>query len=178
MTMSIQRPLFRPRFTPIPPDVDVPSLVHNTPNFRWCHREDSRLHFSPFQKLSRIINSVTIEQGLPIVVDNWHLRRDWDAALFSKEWLDREHGNDSTFHFEQADKRYNSEGSCQGTGYIYVYFVLFIPSPFPCGPGFLIEEYRDERETAPKTLCKGFGLSPGMASLASRAAAEANKLPG
>lgn len=92
--MSLQKPIFKPRFTPIPPDVHIPTLVHSTPNFHWAHREDARLHSSPFPKLNQIIHTVTIEQGLPIVVDNWHLRNDWNGALFSKEWLDREHGED------------------------------------------------------------------------------------
>ena len=94
--MSSQKPLFnpKPRFTPIPPDIDIPSLVHRTPNFHWCHREDSRLHVPPFPKLTQIIHSVTIEQGLPIVVDNWHLRQDWNGSVFSKEWLARKHGDE------------------------------------------------------------------------------------
>jgi hypothetical protein len=96
--MSLQKPLFtpKPRFTPIPADVDIPALVHSTPNFHWAHREDARLHTHPFHKLQQIIHSITIEQGLPIVVDNWHLRQDWNASLFSKEWLVREHGDDGT----------------------------------------------------------------------------------
>ena len=92
--MSGPKPLFKPRFTPIPPDIDIPRLVHTTPNFHWCHREDSRLHAAPYHKLNQIVYSATIEQGLPIVVDNWHLRNDWNGSLFSKEWLDREHGSD------------------------------------------------------------------------------------
>jgi len=88
--------MHKSHFTPIPPDVDIPNLVHSTPNFQWCHREDARLHSHPFHKLNQIIHSVTIEQGLPIVVDNWHLRNDWNAALFSKEWLDRQHGRNGT----------------------------------------------------------------------------------
>ena len=88
------QPLFRPRFTPIPPDVDIPHLVHATPNFHWARREDSRLHSVPFHRLNQIIHAVTIEQGLPIVVDNWHLRQDWQPRLFSKEWLNRQHGED------------------------------------------------------------------------------------
>ena len=98
--MSIPKPLFRPKFTPIPPDLDISNLVRSTPNFHWCLREDSRLHSSPFQKLNQIIHAVTIEQGLPIVVDNWHLRNDWNGALFSREWLDRERGNDSISFLE------------------------------------------------------------------------------
>jgi hypothetical protein len=93
---SAAKPIFKPRFTPIPPDLDIPKLVNSTPNFRWVHREDARLHSSPFYQLNQIIHAVTIEQGLPIVVDNWHLRTDWNGALFSKEWLDRDHGNDGT----------------------------------------------------------------------------------
>lgn len=98
--MNAQKPLFKPRFTPIPPDIDIPNLVHSQPNFLWCHREDARLHSAPFHKLNQIIHAVTIEHGLPIVVDNWHLRNDWNAALFSKEWLDREYGNQSRVHGE------------------------------------------------------------------------------
>jgi len=100
--MSSQKPLFKPRFTAIPPDIDIPSLVHQTPNFHWCHREDSRLHSAPFHKLTQVIHTVTIEQGLPIVVDNWHRRRDWNASLFSKDWLAREHGQDGQFPIQIA----------------------------------------------------------------------------
>jgi|SRR5271170_2007630 len=103
--MSAPKFLFKPRFTPIPPDIDIPRLVHTTPNLHWCHREDSRLHAAPFHKLNQIIYTVTIEQGLPIVVDNWHLRNDWNGSLFSKEWLDREHGSDGMFSKgEDADR--------------------------------------------------------------------------
>jgi hypothetical protein len=94
--MSLQKPASKPRFTPIPPDVNIPNLVHSTPNFHWCHLEDARLHSAPFHKLNQIIHTVTIEQGLPIVVDNWHLRNDWNAPLFSKEWLERQHGRNGT----------------------------------------------------------------------------------
>ena len=95
--MSVQKPLFKRRFTPIPPDIDVPNLVHSQPNFHWCHREDARLHSFPFHKLNQIIHAITIEQGLPIVVDNWHLRNDWNCPLFSKGWLDREYGDQGRF---------------------------------------------------------------------------------
>ena len=128
--MSLQKPLFtpKPRFTPIPPNVDIPALVHSTPNFHWAHREDARLHSSPFHKLQQIIHSVTIEQGLPIVVDNWHLRQDWNASLFSKEWLVREHGNDSTQSKIEADCRYHRKRLGQGTRYHDVYCFLFVAS--------------------------------------------------
>jgi hypothetical protein len=92
--MSTLKPLFKPRFTPIPPTIDIPNLVHSTPNFHWTHREDARLHSSPFHQLNQIIHAVTIEQGLPIVVDNWHLRGDWNVAVLSQEWLERQHGEE------------------------------------------------------------------------------------
>src|SRR5271156_5321539 len=60
--MSLPRTFFRPRFTPIPSDVDIPALVDTTPNFHWAHREDARLHSAPFTRLSHIIHVVTIEQ--------------------------------------------------------------------------------------------------------------------
>ena len=92
--MSTQKPIFRPKFTPIPQDIDIPILVHTTPNFHWCHREDARLHSTPFTRLHQIIHTITIEQGLPIVIDNWHLRQDWNMTIFSKDWLHRQHGDD------------------------------------------------------------------------------------
>jgi hypothetical protein len=92
--MATPKALFRPRFTPIPQDIDIPALVHATPNFHWTHREDARLHSAPFNSLHQIIHAVTIEQGLPIVVDNWHLRQDWNAQVLSPEWLLRQHGDD------------------------------------------------------------------------------------
>jgi hypothetical protein len=95
--MTVHKPLSKPRFTPIPPDIDIPGLVQSTPNFHWAQREDSLLHSFPFHSLNNVVSSVTVEQALPIVVENWHLRNDWDASLFSKEWLQREHGNDSNF---------------------------------------------------------------------------------
>jgi hypothetical protein len=120
--MTSQKALFKPRFTAIPPDVDIASLVHQTPNFQWCHREDSRLHSAPFHKLTQAIHAVTIEQGLPIVVDNWHRRRDWNASLFSKEWLAREHGNDGLSSTTTATERVlldrltDGRNSCAGSG--------------------------------------------------------------
>jgi len=91
--MTAPKTLFRPKFTPIPPDVDIANLVNKTPNFQWAHREDARLHAAPYDKLTRTIHTVALEQGLPLVVDNWHLRNDWNAALFSQEWLEREYGD-------------------------------------------------------------------------------------
>jgi hypothetical protein len=136
--MSAPKLLFKPRFTPIPPDIDIPRLVHTTPNFHWCHREDSRLHAAPFHKLNQIIYTVNIEQGLPIVVDNWHLRNDWNGSLFSKEWLDREHGSDGMLiKGEDTDGGRNcGERFGEGTGYSYVNFVLFVTGPDLGWPGF------------------------------------------
>jgi hypothetical protein len=119
--MSVNKPMFKPRFTPIPPDIDIPHLVRSTPNFQWSHREDARLHSAPFHKLNHVIHAVTIQQGLPIVVDNWHLRNDWNPALFSSEWLDREHGgNGISALYRVLISRYHCEGLGEGTGYINV----------------------------------------------------------
>jgi hypothetical protein len=94
--MSTPKPLSRPKFTPVPPDLDIRALVNTTPNFQWTHREDARHHAAPCHTLSQTIRAFTVDQGLPIVVDNWHLRNDWNAALLSCEWLEKKYGDDSS----------------------------------------------------------------------------------
>jgi len=124
--MNASKLNFKPRFTPIPPEVDIHAIVRETPNFRWAPREDSRLHSAPFHKLSQIVHSVTVDQGIPIVVDNWHLRHDWNPSLFSQEWLTRTHGKEGNNHpCICADFRNLGERLVEKPRYTDVY--VFIP---------------------------------------------------
>ncbi|KAL7267901.1 hypothetical protein RUND412_009496 [Rhizina undulata] len=85
----------RAGFKPIPPDLDITELIANTPNFQLVQRVDARsIDESTLGDLKELIQSHLIEQGLPLVIENWHLREDWPMRLFNPEWLQKTHGTD------------------------------------------------------------------------------------
>jgi hypothetical protein len=75
-------------FEPIPPDLDLYSVVESTPNFEWVLRISAaqirRIGPHEFERLVRIH---VIQGGKPLVIDKWNdkLWRD----LFSAEWLEQ-----------------------------------------------------------------------------------------
>jgi hypothetical protein len=127
--MASAMTLFKPLFTPIPPDLDIACLVAETPNFHWCLREDVRSHAAPFQKLNQIIRVQTIEKGTPIVLENWHLRSDWNATLFSPRWLDHELGSNGSFVTVISNCRNRHKGPRQTGRHFHVHIVLPLSGP-------------------------------------------------
>src|SRR5271163_2955866 len=161
--MNASKLSFKPRFTPIPPDLDIHALVRETTNFQWAPREDSRLHSAPFHKLSQIVHSVTVDQGIPIVVDNWHLRHDWNPSLFSQEWLNRTHGKEGKNHScFCAYCRNFCERLVEMSRYKNV--SVFVPFANPkFSRSRCSNRSRFKGESSSETLCEGYGLSCRMA---------------
>jgi hypothetical protein len=78
------------KFDPIPPDLDLHSLVDRTPNFDWVVRVSTaqirRLGPSGFEKLVQLH---VIEGGKPLVIEGWN--KVLPESLFSAKWLERTH---------------------------------------------------------------------------------------
>lgn len=85
----------RAGFEPIPPNVDIPALIEQTPNFKELRRLDAREITPEHQEsIDRDVYETVIVKGLPLVIENWHLRRDWPRWIFNTEWLRENHGRD------------------------------------------------------------------------------------
>ncbi|CAJ2510777.1 Uu.00g064020.m01.CDS01 [Anthostomella pinea] len=78
------------KFDPIPPDLDLHSLVDRSPNFDWVVRISTaqirRLGSSGFEKLVQLH---VIEGGRPLVIEGWN--RVLPDDLFSAAWLEETH---------------------------------------------------------------------------------------
>lgn len=76
------------KFDPIPPDLDLHSLVDRTPNFDWVTRISTaqirRLGPAGFEKLVQLH---VIEGGRPLVIEGWN--RVLPKDLFSAAWLEK-----------------------------------------------------------------------------------------
>ncbi|KAI0392551.1 hypothetical protein F5Y17DRAFT_356053 [Xylariaceae sp. FL0594] len=76
------------KFDPIPPDLDLHSLVDRTPNFDWVTRISTaqirRLGPTGFEKLVQLH---VIEGGRPLVIEGWN--RVLPSNLFSAKWLEQ-----------------------------------------------------------------------------------------
>ncbi|KAI1869025.1 uncharacterized protein JN550_006012 [Neoarthrinium moseri] len=76
------------KFDPIPPDLDLHSLVDQTPNFDWVVRisisQIRRLGSSGFEKLVQLH---VIEGGRPLVIEGWN--KVLPDSLFSAKWLEQ-----------------------------------------------------------------------------------------
>ncbi len=85
---------------PIDPNLDLDALIAQQPNFQTLSRVDARtLDSSPdgLNTLENIIHQHVIVAGLPLVIENWHLRSDWPRWLFNPQWLGDNHGHDCLF---------------------------------------------------------------------------------
>ena len=76
------------KFDPIPPDLDLHSLVDRTPNFDWVTRvsiaQIRRLGPAGFEKLVQLH---VIEGGRPLVIEGWN--KVLPSELFSAAWLEK-----------------------------------------------------------------------------------------
>ncbi len=75
------------KFDPIPPDLDLNSLVDGTDNFKWVQRVSrSQIRNLGQQEFEKIILLHVILGGKPLVIEGW------DAVLprklFNAEWLE------------------------------------------------------------------------------------------
>ncbi|KAK6338328.1 hypothetical protein TWF730_002391 [Orbilia blumenaviensis] len=82
-------------FVPISPTINIPLLVSSTPNFKSVQRIDARrINPTNIESLQAMIHEHVVLRGIPIVIENWHLRSDWPKWIFSVDWLKSNHGND------------------------------------------------------------------------------------
>ncbi|KAK6351796.1 hypothetical protein TWF718_004941 [Orbilia javanica] len=82
-------------FVPINPTVNIPLLVSSTPNFKSVQRIDARrINPTNIESLQAMIHEHVVLRGIPIVIENWHLRSDWPKWIFSVDWLKSNHGAD------------------------------------------------------------------------------------
>ena len=85
-------------FEPISPAVSISNLLVRAPNFKPVQRIDAR-RITPanLDSLGSVIKDHVITKGLPLVLENWHLRSDWPKWHFNPEWLKENHGADRKF---------------------------------------------------------------------------------
>ncbi|KAK6510063.1 hypothetical protein TWF481_004776 [Arthrobotrys musiformis] len=82
-------------FVPISPLANIPLLVSSTPNFKSVQRIDARrINPTNIESLQAMIHEHVVLRGIPIVIENWHLRSDWPKWIFSVDWLKSNHGTD------------------------------------------------------------------------------------
>ncbi|KAK6359533.1 hypothetical protein TWF696_000687 [Orbilia brochopaga] len=82
-------------FVPISPTIDIPLLVSSTPNFKPIQRIDARrINANNIESLQAMIHEHVVTKGIPLVIENWHLRSDWPKWIFNVEWLKSNHGTD------------------------------------------------------------------------------------
>ena len=76
------------KFDPIPPDLDLPSLVDRTPNFKWVQRVSrDQIRNLGQQEFEKVVSMHVIAGGKPLVIDGWN--RVLPKGLFSAEWLEQ-----------------------------------------------------------------------------------------
>lgn len=111
----------RASFVPIDPDIDVDQLIRDNPNFAALPRVDARAlnDNETLRGLEALIQQKVIEEGMPLVIENWHLRTDWPSWMFNDKWLMENHGRDGEWELWLlllaailADEMYWSLWSC------------------------------------------------------------------
>lgn len=72
------------KFDPIPPDLDLYSLVDRTPNFEWA----LRIHASKVRRteFDQLVYFSVFKQGRPLVIEGWDSKL--PKSLFSSQWLE------------------------------------------------------------------------------------------
>lgn len=72
------------KFDPIPPDLDLYSLVDRTPNFEFAQRiPASKVRRLEFEKL---VWYQVVKQGKPLVIEGWEGKL--PESIFSAGWLE------------------------------------------------------------------------------------------
>ncbi|KAF3907225.1 hypothetical protein ABW20_dc0101962 [Dactylellina cionopaga] len=82
-------------FVPISPTLDIPLLISSTPNFKSVQRVDARrINPTNIESLQSMIHEHVVVKGIPLIIENWHLRSDWQKWVFNVDWLKSNHGSD------------------------------------------------------------------------------------
>ncbi|KAL7930946.1 hypothetical protein V8C35DRAFT_311820 [Trichoderma chlorosporum] len=82
---SAQHP--QAKFDPIPPDLDLQSLVDHTPNFRWAQRVSrSQIRNLGQHDFEKLVAIHVIAGGKPLVIEGWD--KALPSSLFSAGWLE------------------------------------------------------------------------------------------
>ncbi|KAL5082850.1 hypothetical protein Trisim1_002940, partial [Trichoderma cf. simile WF8] len=82
---SAQHP--QAKFDPIPPDLDLHSLVDHTPNFRWAQRVSrSQIRSLGQHDFEKLVAIHVIAGGKPLVIEGWDAAL--PSSLFSAGWLE------------------------------------------------------------------------------------------
>ncbi|ODQ54273.1 hypothetical protein SAICODRAFT_78591 [Saitoella complicata NRRL Y-17804] len=68
----------------IPADFDVDEVVLDNDGFGWVKRVDAR---KPERELEQLIHDVVVVAGVPLVIENWHLREDFPKEMLSMQYL-------------------------------------------------------------------------------------------
>ncbi|PTB64056.1 hypothetical protein BBK36DRAFT_1178062 [Trichoderma citrinoviride] len=75
------------KFDPLPPDLDLPSLVDRTPNFRWAQRVSrAQIRSLSQQDFEKLVAIHVIAGGKPLVIEGWDAVL--PSSLFSAGWLE------------------------------------------------------------------------------------------
>lgn len=76
------------KFDPIPPDLDLQSLVDETPNLKWAQRitRMQARNLGP-QQFEKLVLFHVIKGGKPLVIEGWDSVL--PKSLFSVEWLEK-----------------------------------------------------------------------------------------
>ncbi|GAB1313373.1 hypothetical protein MFIFM68171_03583 [Madurella fahalii] len=75
------------KFDPIPPDLDLHTLVETTPNFHWVLRiSAAQIRNIGPQEFEKLVFIHVVHGGKPLVIEKWNDRL--PKSLFSAEWLE------------------------------------------------------------------------------------------
>ncbi|KAK4678186.1 hypothetical protein QC764_305340 [Podospora pseudoanserina] len=75
------------KFDPIPPDLDLPTLVDRTPNFQWVARiTAAQIQNIGPQEFEKLVVLHVVLGGKPLVIEKWNRRLPKD--LFGPKWLE------------------------------------------------------------------------------------------
>src|SRR4051794_25129885 len=78
------------KFDPIPPDLDLHTLVEGTPNFQWVQRiTAAQIRNIRPEDFENLVNVHVIQRGKPLVIEKWNDRL--PKTPFSAEWLEATH---------------------------------------------------------------------------------------
>jgi hypothetical protein len=76
------------KFDPIPPDLDLHTLVAQTPNFKWVQRVSrAQIRNLGAQEFEKLVLIHVILGGKPLVIDGWNTTL--PSSIFNVDWLER-----------------------------------------------------------------------------------------
>jgi hypothetical protein len=86
----------RATFVPIPPDLDLKTVVENTENFEYAPRIPyNAIQENGIEKFQKLVLSHVVQDGKPLVIDGFE--KILDPSLFSPQWLSDKHGDKGQF---------------------------------------------------------------------------------